>query len=79
MRFIIPLTLLLTSLALAVPTADAEPDTVEAAGGDDAAPAPADEANTQWCRKGYDKCMNNCHRSHGGQKCYHACWVHYCQ
>ncbi|PYI34424.1 hypothetical protein BP00DRAFT_443755 [Aspergillus indologenus CBS 114.80] len=74
MRFIIPLTLLLTSLALAVPTADAEPATADAAAvvDDDAAPAPADEANTQWCRKGYDKCMNNCHRSHGGQKCYHV-------
>ncbi|RAK82779.1 uncharacterized protein BO72DRAFT_10216 [Aspergillus fijiensis CBS 313.89] len=78
MRFIIPLTLLLTSLALAAPTADAEADTADAAAAvvDD---APADEANTQWCRRGYDQCMNNCHRNHGGQRCYHACWVHYCQ
>ncbi|OJK04211.1 hypothetical protein ASPACDRAFT_39828 [Aspergillus aculeatus ATCC 16872] len=77
MRFIIPLTLLLTSLALAAPTADAdadaEADTADAAAvvDDVSAPAPADEANTQWCRRGYDQCMNNCHRNHGGQRCYH--------
>ncbi|PWY93374.1 hypothetical protein BO94DRAFT_582764 [Aspergillus sclerotioniger CBS 115572] len=71
MRFTIPFTLLLASLALAASPTEADNDV-----GADAEPAPVD---TQYCRKGYDQCINNCRHHHGGNKCYRACWTHYCQ
>ena len=52
MRFTVPLTLFLASLALAASPVEAENDVVT-----DAEPAPVD---AQYCRKGYDQCMNVC-------------------
>ncbi|PYI06479.1 hypothetical protein BO78DRAFT_418653 [Aspergillus sclerotiicarbonarius CBS 121057] len=74
MRFTIPLALFLASLALAAPTAEADNDADVAAS--DADPAPVD---AQACRRGYRECLDSCNRHHGGNKCYRACWVHYCQ
>ncbi|PYH46026.1 uncharacterized protein BP01DRAFT_391365 [Aspergillus saccharolyticus JOP 1030-1] len=67
MRFIIPLTLLLTSLVLGAPTADPDTTNVEAAA--DAA-APADEFDIQRCRRGCIE-LSSCQRGRfesGGKK-----------
>ncbi|RAK97601.1 uncharacterized protein BO80DRAFT_467645 [Aspergillus ibericus CBS 121593] len=74
MRFTIPLVLLFASLAIAAPAAEADNDADIAVA--DEEPAPVD---VQACRKGYRQCLDNCNRHHGGNKCYRACYVHYCQ
>ncbi|BCS01146.1 uncharacterized protein AKAW2_51488S [Aspergillus luchuensis] len=72
MRFTIPLTLFFAALAIAAPAAEADND-VDAAVSED--PGLAD---AQRCRPGYRQCMDNCNRHHGGERCFRACWAHYC-
>ncbi|KAE8354417.1 hypothetical protein BDV28DRAFT_147148 [Aspergillus coremiiformis] len=64
MRFFIPFTLLLATVALAAApeTDDTTADTIDI--------SPEEVAS---CRPGYSQCMDSCRRHNGGQKCYRVC------
>ncbi|OJJ71033.1 hypothetical protein ASPBRDRAFT_55683 [Aspergillus brasiliensis CBS 101740] len=72
MRFTIPLTLFFAALAIAAPAAEADNDAGAAVSEDTTL------ADAQRCRPGYRQCMDNCNRNHGGDRCFRACWAHYC-